>query len=79
MSARNSLFSVRQREDCEGSLFAEKSKYKYVNIQHFPKCIILYNDAILHPKLITFCNLIRLITGFSRSAADEFAADIQRL
>ena len=70
LSARNPLFSVCQREDCEGSLFADKSsKYNYVNIQHFPKYVIIYNDVILPPKLIKICNYIRLFTGVSRSAA----------
>ena len=67
------------REDCEGSLFAEKEVSIITSTSNIFYSVIIYNDAILHPKLIKFCNLIRLFTGFSRFRCRWFAADIQRL
>ena len=79
VSEKTAVFCPSERRLWRLFVCRKRSKYNYVNIQHFPKCVIIYNDAILHPKLIKFCNLIRLFTGFSTSAADEFAADIHRL
>ena len=79
VSEKTAVFCPTERRLWRLFICWKRSKYNYVNIQHFPKYVHIYNDAISHPILIKFCNLIRMFTGFSKSAADEFAADIQQL